>query len=106
MSPVLKPWQLWVVALAGWRSPNWNSHLERFFRSIKEECLSRMIFFSESSLRHAIREYLVHYHGERNHQGLANRILVPGDEVGRASGEIQSRERLGGLLRHYYRKAA
>jgi hypothetical protein len=65
-----------------------------------------MIFFSESSLRHAIREYLVHYHGERNHQGLANRILVPGDEVGRASGEIHSREGLGGLLRYYYRKAA
>ena len=50
--------------------------------------------------------YLVHYHGERNHQGLANRILVPSDEVGRASGEIQSRDRLGGLLRYYYRKAA
>ena len=53
-----------------------------------------------------IREYLVHYHQERNHQGLANRILVPSDEVGRASGEIRRRDRLGGLLRYYYREAA
>jgi putative transposase len=75
-------------------------------RSIKEECLERMIFFGENSLRHAIREYLAHYHGERNHQGLANRILVPGDEVGHASGEIQSRKRLGGMLRYYNRQAA
>ena len=88
------------------RSPNLTPHIERFMRSIEEECLERMIFFGENSLRHAIREYLAHYHGERNHQGLANRILVPGDEVGRTSGEIQSRERLGGLLRYYYRKAA
>ena len=88
------------------RSPNLTPHIERFMRSIEEECLERMIFFGENSLRHAIREYLAHYHGERNHQGLANRILVRGDEVGRASGEIQSRERLGGLLRYYYRKAA
>jgi hypothetical protein len=88
------------------RSPNLTPHIERFMRSIKEECLDRLIFFGESSLRHAVREYLAHYHGERNHQGLGNRILVPGDDVGRESGEIQSRERLGGLLRYYHRKAA
>ena len=88
------------------RSPNLNSHIERFIRSIKEECLGQLIFFGENSLRQAIREYLIHYHGERNHQGMGNRILVPGEEVGRASGEIETRERLGGLLRYYYRKAA
>ena len=88
------------------RSPNLNSHIERFIRSIKEECLGQLIFIGENSLRQAIREYLIHYHGERNHQGLGNRILVPGEEVGRASGEIETRERLGGLLRYYYRKAA
>ncbi len=80
--------------------------MERFIRSIKEECLGQLIFFGENSLRHAIREYLAHYHGERNHQGMDNRILVPGEEVGRGSGEIETRERLGGLLRYYYRKAA
>lgn len=75
-------------------------------RSIKEECLGQLIFFGENSLRHAIREYVAHYHGEQNHQGMGNRILVPDEEVGRASGEIETRERLGGLLRYYYRKVA
>ena len=51
------------------RSPNLNAHIERFMPSIKDECLSRMIFFGETQLRNAIREYLAHYHGERNHQG-------------------------------------
>ena len=88
------------------RSPNLNAHLERFHRSLKEACLDRMIFFGETALRNAISQFLEHYHAERNHQGLGNRILVPGEEVGRASGEIECRERLGGLLRYYYRKAA
>ena len=88
------------------RSPNLNAHLERFHRSLKEACLDRMIFFGETALRNAISQFLEHYHAERNHQGLGNRILVPGEEVGRASSEIECRERLGGLLRYYYRKAA
>ncbi|MGO8748168.1 MAG: integrase core domain-containing protein [Thermoguttaceae bacterium] len=88
------------------RSPNLNAHLERFNRSLKEECLDRMIFFGESSLRNAVREFLVHYHAERNHQGMGNRILVPGDEVGRANGDVECTERLGGLLRYYHREAA
>jgi transposase InsO family protein len=88
------------------RSPNLNAHLERFHRSLKEESLDRMIFFGEASLRTAVREFLAHYHEERNHQGLANRVVVPGEEVGRTFGEIQCRERLGGLLRYYHRQAA
>lgn len=88
------------------KSPNLNAHLERFHRSLKAECLERMIFFGEMWLRKAVTQFLEHYHAERNHQGLANRILVPGEEVGRSCGGIQCRERLGGLLRYYYRKAA
>jgi len=65
-----------------------------------------MIFFGENSLRNATREFLAHYHGERNHQGLDNRIIEPGEEVGRRTGEIECRERLGGLLRYYHRRAA
>ena len=65
-----------------------------------------MIFFGEASLRNAVREYLVHFHGERNHQGLANSIIESGDEVGEVDGEIECRERLGGLLRYYHRRAA
>jgi len=88
------------------KSPNLNSHLERFHLSVKSECLSRMIFFGEKSLRRAVNAYLEHYHEERNHQGLDNQIILPGDEVGRDEGEVQCRERLGGLLRYYYRDAA
>ena len=57
-------------------------------------------------LRNAIREFLTHYHSERNHQGLENQILEPGDEVGRIAGAIHCRERLGGLLKYYSRDAA
>ena len=62
-----------------------------------------MIFFGEKSLRNAVRQYLEHYHAERNHQGLENRIIEPGEEVGRCEGTIECRERLGGMLRYYYR---
>lgn len=88
------------------RSPNLNAHLERFLRSIKEECLGRLVLFGESSLRNAVCEYLEHYHGERNHQGLANQLLVPFADDRRVEGELQQRERLGGMLRYYYRDAA
>ena len=88
------------------RSPNLNAHAERFVRSIKESCLDRMIFFGENSLRKAIGEFVAHYHAERNHQGLANQIISP--EAGHlgASGAMQRRQRLGGMLNYYYRAAA
>ncbi len=58
------------------RSPNLNAHAERFVRSIKESCLNRLILFGDHSLRRAIREFVTHYHQERNHQGLGNRLIV------------------------------
>ena len=88
------------------RSPNLNSYIERFFRSLKSESLNRMIFFGEKSLRRAVTEYLRHYHNERNHQGLDNSLIDPGEEVGAVAGKIECRERLGGMLRYYYRDAA
>jgi len=88
------------------RSPNLQAHLERFIRSIKEECLDRMILFGDRSLRNAAQEFISHYHAERNHQGLDNRIIEPGDDVRCTSGKIACRERLGGMLRYYYRRAA
>ena len=65
-------------------SPNLNSHLERFFGSLRAECLDRLIFFGEESLRRAVKSYVAHYHQERSHQGLGNRLISPGDEAGRA----------------------
>ena len=88
------------------RSPNLNAYAERFVRTIKESCLNRMIFFGEDSLRRAISEFLEHYHHERNHQGLGNRLIDPQDEVGTTDGSVECRERLGGLLRYYDRQAA
>ena len=88
------------------RAPNLTPHIERFMRSLKDECLHRMIFFGESSLKTAVAGFLAHYHAERNHQGLDNRLLEPGEEVGRTKGEVVCRERLGGMLRYYYKQAA
>src|SRR5439155_465552 len=59
------------------RSPNLNAYAERWVRSIKEECLSRLILFGEASLRHALTQYLEHFHSERNHQGKGNSLLFP-----------------------------
>lgn len=87
------------------RSPNLNAYAERFVRSIKEECLDQMILFCEKSLRHAVSEYVEHYHRERNHQGLEGRIIQPQFRVCGA-GEIKRRERLGGVLNFYCREAA
>ena len=88
------------------RSPNLNAYVERFIGSIKAECLGRMIFFGERSLKRAIAAYLEHYHAERNHQGIGNELIDPGEEVCSESGEIECRERLGGMLTYYHRKAA
>jgi putative transposase len=88
------------------RSPNRNAYAERFVRSIKESCLNRMIFFSEESLRTAIQNFVVHYHSERNHQGLRNQLISPEPDHLRSAGEIQRRQRLGGMLNYYYRAAA
>ena len=59
------------------RSPNLNAYAERWVKSVKDECLSKLILFGEASLRRAFREYLVHYHAERNHQGKGNVLLHP-----------------------------
>ncbi len=87
-------------------SPNLNAHLERFHRSLKSECLSRLIFFGEQALRRAVREFLAHYHGERPHQGLGNRLIEAAQAACPATGQVRRRERLGGLLNFYYRDAA
>ena len=83
-----------------------NAHMERFFRSLKHECLNRLILFGQRSMLKAVREYLLHYHEERNHQGLENSLIVPPGKPPDMSKPIHGRERLGGLLKSYHRKAA
>jgi transposase InsO family protein len=86
------------------RSPNLNAFVERFVRTIKSECLDRMILIGKSSLRRAVDQFSEHYHRERNHRGLENKIIEP--EFGSAEkGRMNCRERLASLLRYYYRDA-
>ena len=85
------------------KSRNLNAYIERFQRSIKDEALNRMIFFGERSLRAPAHSFLRHYHTERNHQGIGNTVITPGEAVGRRDDGVITRERLGGLLRYYYR---
>ena len=76
-------------------------------RSAKDECLSKLILFGQRSLRLALKDYLIHHHHERNHQGKGNLLLFPTVEPAYLiQGPVRCRERLGGLLRFYHREAA
>jgi putative transposase len=88
------------------RRPNLNAHYERFVRSIKEEALDQMVMFGERFLHHGLRQYLAHYHTERNHQGLDNQLIGPELERSRQGDVVVRRDRLGGLLSYYDRDAA
>jgi transposase InsO family protein len=88
------------------KSPNLNAYAERFVRSIKSECLDRMIIFGGRHLRYVINEYVQHYHAERNHQGIGNRLIEERDESLNAMGPVVARTRLGGMLKYYHRAAA
>ena len=92
------------VVLTPIQAPNANAYAERFVRSIREECLDRLILFGERRLRHVLREFVAHYHGERNHQGLGNDLIAPASRP-LFGAHIRCRERLGGLLRYYHRAA-
>ena len=88
------------------RSPNLNAYAERFVGSIKAECLNRLIFFGEASLRRALREYTLYYHLERNHQGISNNLLnaaANDDQYAVDHMDIACRMRLGGMLNYYHR---
>ena len=87
------------------RSPHLNEHLERFFGSLKSECLYKLILFGETATRRAVRSYVTHYQPERNHQGLENDLIVPLVRPPDMGAEIETTERLGGLLRSYRRAA-
>jgi transposase InsO family protein len=92
------------VILPAW-SPNLNAHAERFVESAKAECFDRMVLLGERHLRAALEEFVRHYHDERPHQGLGNEFIAPQTtKIG--TGRVQCRERLGGLLKFYYREAA
>ena len=95
MRPLLLPAQ----------SPKLNAFAERFVRSIREDCLDRVVLLGERHLRTVVTEYVEHYHAERNHQGLANE-LIASSVPANTDGVVHRRQRLGGLLSYYHRAAA
>ena len=92
------------VVQTPYRAPNANAHAERFVRSIREECLDRLVPLGEQHLRRAIAEYVAHYEAERPHQGRGNTLLRPAP-LAPPMGRIRRRPRLGGLLNYYARAA-
>jgi transposase InsO family protein len=93
------------VVLTPAPAPNANAYAERFVWSIKEGCLDRLIPIGERYFRRAVAEYVEHYHSERNHQGLGNR-LIAGPLVIQLTSRVRRRPRLGGLLNFYEGAAA
>jgi putative transposase len=104
-SEILKPSGVKTVKLPA-RSPNLNAYAERFVRSVKSECLAKIIPLGERHLRKAVREYTEHYHVERNHQGLDNELIEESSRPVNEGSAVDCRERLGGILKYYHRRAA
>lgn len=88
------------------RSPNLNAHAERFVRSVRQECLAKLIPIGTAMLRRSLREYVEHYHLERNHQGMCNQLLTPYRAPRTETNLVGRRSRLGGVLNFYERAAA
>ena len=103
------------IVLSPLRAPNMNAFVERFVRSLKQECLDYFIVFGTQHMDYLCGQYLEYYHTERPHQGKENELLVrsavetPADKVDAALPtlrEVRCRSRLGGLLKSYLRQAA
>jgi hypothetical protein len=85
-------------------SPNLNAYAERFVRSIKHECLRHIVPLGQRHLRAVVREFVEHYHAERNPQGLGNVIPFPSRDSASPVGRVGRRERLGRVLSFYEAK--
>jgi len=86
-------------------APNCNAHAERFIRSIKTECLDRVVPLGERHLRRLVRDFVEHDHAERNHQGIGNELIEwPARQP--TAGPVRRRQRVGGVLSYYYRSVA
>ncbi len=102
---ILRPSGVKTVKLPA-RSPNLNAYAERFVHSVKSECLAKIIPLGERHLRKAVKEYTEHYQLERNHQGLDNELIEKSSRPINGGSAVDCRERLGGILKYYHRRAA
>ncbi len=87
-------------------SPNCNPFMERFYRSLKDECLNQCTPTGQDGLRHLVTEYLEHYHRERPHAGLDGAVIEPDPLFANRSCALVRKDRCGGLLTMYHRVAA
>jgi putative transposase len=98
-----------AVNKVGPLAPNLNAYAERWVQSVRGECLDHFVVFGEEHLRLLLREYEAYFNERRPHQSLAN-VPPAGaatvEETALTVEEVLCDERLGGLLKHYYRQAA
>jgi putative transposase len=111
------------VKKAAHRSPNTVAFVERFIQTLQRECLDYLIVFGEQHMDHIVSEMVTHYHEERPHQSKENDPLLSAVPAVKATktkrkkkdesppdvipvSRVECRQRLGGLLKHYYRKVA
>ncbi|MGD9789511.1 MAG: integrase core domain-containing protein [Phycisphaerales bacterium] len=92
------------------RSPNLNAHVERLIQSVQAECLDQFVILGTRHLDYLLREYVDHYNRDRPHSSLEFATPLgrrPSTRAGPAGcREVRCRSRLGGVIKHYYRKAA
>jgi putative transposase len=107
------------VKVLAFRSPNTNAYVERFIQSLQQECLDHFAVFGKAHIDHLCSEFREHDHIERPHQSLENLVLPTAkakrtkkskkqstDSATNPLSSIRCKEQLGGLLKHYSRKAA
>jgi transposase InsO family protein len=89
------------------RTADMNAFAERFVRTVKEECTSRLVFLNQRQVEYALSQFLAHYHAERCHQGFPENVPPTADLVfERRKGRMLVKKRLGGLLKSYHRLAS
>ncbi len=88
-----------------YRAPNANSYAERWIRSVREECLDKLLIINQTHLRRVMREYIVFFNTARPHQGIDQQIPIP--TINReTTGSVRCRKVLGGIIHDYCRDAA
>jgi hypothetical protein len=88
-----------------YRTPNANAYAEQWIRSIRAECLDKLLIINQAHLRRVMREYTAFFNTARPHQDLDQRIPIP-KMPHETTGPVRCRTVLGGIIHDYYRDAA
>jgi putative transposase len=88
-----------------YRAPNAHAHAERWIRSVREECLNKLLIINQAHLRRVMQAFVAYHNTARPHQGIDQQIPIPGTApIG--TGPVRRRNVLGGIIHEYYREAA